>query len=234
MCSTGSTEDVLQQMSKLWSMLDDLSENDPAAYRTLIEKQMKEGAEFRAPPELDTCLCTEILKPKKGLLYINICGWKRVPAPQDSSRPLPVYTGKLETGTNEDQGWYTVLDVALNPVLLQESRENKAEINQVYMLALSFAQKQLGMTLSQEYRVVNSSPNSSPDELHRRLGFQKLSSAPKQPNTGNLSMSKDDVLLEVEDLYYLLVDFPKTVNEDTASAIFNKKKRRLTLKVNVL
>lgn len=45
---------------------------------------------------------------------------------------------------------------------------------------------------------------------------------------------QDDVLLEVEDLYYLLVDFPKTVNEDTASAIFNKKKRRLTLKVNVL
>lgn len=61
MCSTGSTEDVLQQMSKLWSMLDDLSENDPAAYRTLIEKQIKEGAEFRAPPELDSCLCTEIL-----------------------------------------------------------------------------------------------------------------------------------------------------------------------------
>lgn len=78
-----------------------------------------------------------------------------------------------------------MLDVALNPVLLQESRENKAEINQVYMLALSFAQKQLGMTLSQQYRVVNSSPNSSPDELHCRLGFQKLSSAPKQPNTGN-------------------------------------------------
>lgn len=61
MCSTGSTGDVLQQMSKLWSMLDDLSENDPAAYRTLIEKQIKEGAEFRAPPELDSCLCTEIL-----------------------------------------------------------------------------------------------------------------------------------------------------------------------------
>lgn len=45
---------------------------------------------------------------------------------------------------------------------------------------------------------------------------------------------QDDVFLEVEDLYYLLVDFPETVNEDTASAIFNKKKRRLTLKVNVL
>lgn len=75
-----------------------------------------------------------------------------------------------------------MLDVALNPAVLQE---NKAEINQVYMLALNFAQKELGMTLSQQYRVVNSSPNCSPDELHRRLGFQKWSSTPKQPDTGN-------------------------------------------------
>lgn len=44
---------------------------------------------------------------------------------------------------------------------------------------------------------------------------------------------QDDVLLEVEDVYYLLLEFPKTVNEDTASAIFNKKKRRLTMRVDV-
>lgn len=45
---------------------------------------------------------------------------------------------------------------------------------------------------------------------------------------------QDDVLLEVEDVYYLLLEFPKTVSEDTASAIFNKKKRRLTVRVDVL
>lgn len=45
---------------------------------------------------------------------------------------------------------------------------------------------------------------------------------------------QDDILLEVEDLYYLLLEFPQTVNEDTASAIFNRKKRRLTLTVEVV
>lgn len=45
---------------------------------------------------------------------------------------------------------------------------------------------------------------------------------------------QEDVLLEVEDIYYLLLEFPKTVNEDTASAIFSKKKRRLRLTVDVL
>lgn len=61
MFPTGSTEDVLRQVNQVWSMLDDLSQNDPAAYRTFIEKQMKDGAEFNAPPEVDSCLCTEIV-----------------------------------------------------------------------------------------------------------------------------------------------------------------------------
>lgn len=45
---------------------------------------------------------------------------------------------------------------------------------------------------------------------------------------------QDDVLLEVEDLYYLLLKLPESVNEDTAAAVFNKKKQRLTLTVCVL
>ncbi|XP_070826467.1 PIH1 domain-containing protein 2 isoform X1 [Chaetodon trifascialis] len=319
MFSTGRTEDVFRQVNQVWSMLDDLSQHDPAAYRSFIEKQMKEGAEFSAPPELHSCLCTGIVELKKGSLYINICSWKRVPAPQDPSRPLPVCAGKLETDTNEGQGWYTVLDVALNPAVLQDCEKDKAE---VYMLALSFAQQQFGMRVSQQYTVINCSPKSSPDDLYRRLGFQQWAIASKQPDTVflftasqtpaallqqisslrsekqdedtaqiicrpadlkkkdliqvisttfvepqkpeyqlevktdtagvprsmeltvelpkvcsmsdcQLSISKEDVLLEVEDVYYLLLEFPKTVNEDTASAIFNKKKQRLTLTVDL-
>ncbi|XP_047450278.1 PIH1 domain-containing protein 2 [Mugil cephalus] len=317
MSSTGITQDVLQQVDRFWSMLDELSQNDPAAYRKLIEKQMKAGAEFCAQPELHSTLCAEILEPERGPLYINICSWKRVPAPQDRSRPLPVCSGKLERGTSEQQGCYSVLDVALNPTVLQENKEEKAEINQVYVLAMSFAQQQHGIRLSERYTVVKCSPKSNPDELYRRLGFQKTfkqpdtvgqtpgsllqqisslrsekqdeefadqsESRPAEPLKKNLiqvisttfvepqrpeyqlevkadntaggphsfeltvelpkvssmsecqlQMSKDDVLLEVEDVYYLLLEFPKTVNEDTASAVFNKKKRRLTLKVDVV
>ncbi|GAA6225738.1 PIH1 domain-containing protein 2 [Lates japonicus] len=316
MSFAGGTQDVLQRVNQFWSMLDDLSENDPAAYSKFIQKQMGERAEFIAPPELDSCVYTEILEPKKGLLYVNICSWKRVPAPQDPSKPLPVCAGELETDANESQGLYTVLDVALNPVVLDENKQDKTE---VYMLALSFAQQQHGLRLSQQYTVISCSPKSSPDDLHRRLGFQQWPNTSKHPNTASqtpadllqqisslhtekqddepaaqiicrpaehrendliqvisstsvqpqkpeyqlevktdtagvprsveltvelpkvcsmsesqLRISKDDVLLEVEDVYYLLLELPKTVNEDTASAIFNKKKRRLTLKVDIL
>lgn len=61
MTSAGSTEDVLRQANQFWSVLDDLCQNDPAAYRKFIEKQMKEGAEFSAPPQLHSCLRTEIV-----------------------------------------------------------------------------------------------------------------------------------------------------------------------------
>lgn len=57
----------------------------------------------------------------------------------------------------------------------------------------------------------------------------------REANEGKKCFSlQDDVLLEVEDLYYLLLKLPETVDEDTASAVFNKKKQRLTLTVDVL
>ncbi|XP_041669116.1 PIH1 domain-containing protein 2 [Cheilinus undulatus] len=313
MSLTGCTEDVLQQVNHFWSMLDELSENDPASYRKFIEKQMKEGAKFSSPPELDSSLCTDIVGPEKGLLYVNICSWKRVPAPQDPSRPVPVCGGRLETDTNEG---CTVLDLAFNPAVLQESQKDKTEI---YLLALSFAQQQHGLKLSQHYEVINRCPKSSSDDLHHRFGFRQWPNASKQPDPDNqtppsllqqisslrsetqeqqpvaqiipepvehkkkdliqvisstfvqpqkpeyqlevrtdtegvprsmeltvelpkvssvsecqLSISKDDVLLEVEDVYYLLVEFPVIVDEDTVSAIFDKKKRTLTLGVEML
>lgn len=165
-------------------------------------------------------------EPEKGSLYINICSWKRVPAPQDPSKPLPLYAGNLETDTDEGQsekqsraksqtpeitfvlykinyinwcfaGRYTVLDVAFNPAVLQESKKDKTEMNQIYMLALSFAQQLHGFTLSHQYSVVSCSPKSSPYELHCRLRFQQWSSTAKPPDTGRvLSLIIPDTMLQ--------------------------------------
>nr|XP_020470493.1 PIH1 domain-containing protein 2 [Monopterus albus] len=319
MSSASCAKDALQQLSQFWSMLDELSQSDPAAYRKFIQKQMKEGTDFSAPPKLVSCICAEMLEPRKGLLYINICSWKRVPAPQDPSKPLPLCAGTLETDTHEGQGLYTVLDVALNPAVLQEKKEDNTELNQVYMMAMSFACQKHGIRLSQQYTVVSHNPKSSLDDMHRRLGYRRWPDTSRQPDTASespaallqhisslrtekqneelaaqiicgpaehkkknliqvisstfqqpqkpeyqlevktnaegspcsveltvelpkvcsisecqLKISKDDVLLEVEGVYYLLLEFPNAVNEDTASAIFNKKKRRLSLCVAVL
>ncbi|XP_061537403.1 PIH1 domain-containing protein 2 [Phycodurus eques] len=319
MSSTGGPGDVLQQVNQLWSMLDDLCQSDPEAYRSFLEKQVKSGMEYNAPPQIDSCIRIDILEPPGGSLYINICSWKRVPASQDPSKPLPVYAGSLEAHT--DEGAYTVLDIAFNPEVLQDCKKDKAEMDQVYMLARSFAQQQHGLKLSQQYNVVSFCPKNGPEDLRRRLGFQqqqrltadKLSDADRQspdsflqqinslrlakddmgppadivhrpavrkkglievissttfeqpekpeyrlelkahaegfpckleltvelPKISSMSewqlkMSKDDVLLEVEDIYYMLLDLPKSVNENSAVAIFNKRSRRLRVTVDIL
>ncbi|XP_024132921.1 PIH1 domain-containing protein 2 isoform X2 [Oryzias melastigma] len=314
MTSTCNT-DVFGQLSQFWSMLDDLSENDPAAYRKLTE-DLQTGGKHRVQPALHSTVCTQTLEPQTGLLYINICSWNSVPEPQDPNGPLPMCAGTLETGTKE--GWYAVLDVAFNPAALRGTKE-VPDINKVYSVALSFAQQRHGMRLSQEYTVVSCSPKSRSDDLHRRLGSPMQSNSPKQPETASLtpaallkqisslqsekrdenstaqiifgseqrkkkaliqvvsstlveperpeyhlqvksdaagvprsveltvelpkvrsvsecqlSVSEEDVLLQVEDVYYLLLDLPEKANGDTASAIFNKKTRRLTMKVDLL
>lgn len=71
MSFTGSTGDVLQQVNQFVSMLDDLCENDPEAYHKFIEKQMKEGAEYSAPPELHSCLCTDVMVRKVTYYFVN-------------------------------------------------------------------------------------------------------------------------------------------------------------------
>lgn len=91
-------------------------------------------------------------------------------------------------------GWYAVLDVALNPAVLRETGGDKANIKKIYMLALSFAQQQHGMRLSQEYSVVNCSPKSSPEDLHCRLGFQMRSKTSKPPETGKQPFYPDNML----------------------------------------
>lgn len=74
-----------------------------------------------------------------------------------------------------------MLDVALNPAVLQDSKKDKTEI---YMLVLNFTQQQHGIRISQQYTVVSCSPKSSPEDLQRRLGFQQWPNTSKQPDTG--------------------------------------------------
>lgn len=51
------------------------------------------------------CLIT-FQGPKEDVLYINICGWKRVPAAASYSDPVPVCGGRMEKLT-EDKGTKT-------------------------------------------------------------------------------------------------------------------------------
>jgi len=51
---------------------------------------------------------------------------------------------------------------------------------------------------------------------------------------GLVFILKDDILLEVEDIYYLHLPFPELVKEETCIATFSKNKQTLDVLVTVL
>ncbi|XP_043115212.1 PIH1 domain-containing protein 2 [Puntigrus tetrazona] len=312
---------ALQQVNQFWSMLDDMSQNNPEEYRTFIERQLREGAEFHSPPQPHACLRTALLEPKDGILYINVCGWKRVPAPTSYSDPVPVCGGRLETVT-EEKGQYSVIDVAFNPEVLQTAEKDKNEKEKLHLLALNFIRQQHNLKLSQHYKLTKDKLKGRIQDLKQRLMspqtckssaktpqsepapslLQQISSLrlaesnedsniqlsveqenkparsglievisstesdqpqPQQPkhhltvcpdgssssrsmqlsvelpgvrsvSQCQLSISQGDILLEVEDLYYLHLQFPELVKEETCTATFNKKKQTLNVTVAVL
>ncbi|XP_059371130.1 PIH1 domain-containing protein 2 [Carassius carassius] len=312
---------ALQQMNQFWSMLDDMSQNNPEEYRSFIERQLREGAEFHSPPEPHACIRAPLLGPKEGILYINMCGWKRVPAPTSHSDPVPVCGGRLQTVTEEKEQ-YSVVDVAFNPEVLQTAEKDKHEKETLHLLALNFIQQQHNLNLSQSYKLTkdkikgriqdlkqrlmspqmckssakNPQPEPAPSLLQQisslqlaesnedssiqlnierenkpaRSGLIEVISStesdqsqPQQPkhhltvcpdgssssrnlqlnvelpgvrsvSQCQLSISQDDILLEVEDLYYLHLWFPELVKEETCTATFNKKKQILNVTVAVL
>lgn len=92
-------------------------------------------------------------------------------------------------------GGYTVLDVALNPAVL---RDGNVENREVCALALRFAQKHYGLSVRQDFTVIDCSPHSSPDEMYRRLRFRQrpIASEPvKGMEFNNLEMLLSSVLL---------------------------------------
>lgn len=63
MTETGgySKESLLNQAQNVWTMLDEMAENNPDKYKEFIDKQMKEAKEYMKPPEPDMCVQTTLL-----------------------------------------------------------------------------------------------------------------------------------------------------------------------------
>ncbi|XP_015456265.3 PIH1 domain-containing protein 2 [Astyanax mexicanus] len=311
---------VLQQVSQFWSILDDMSQNNPEAYRTFIQRHLREGADCLSPPQPHCCISTSIQRPEKGILYVNLCGWKRVPAPTSPTQPIPVCGGKLETIKEKNEN-YSIVEVAFNPEVLQRAEENTQEKEQIHLLALSFIQQQHKLSLSQQVMITKTKLKGTVQNMIRRLTPQQQqdksspskpltepassllqqisslrmeenkedssiqlsvgqeegkaksglievisstdSSKPQQPkhqitvcsessdsswilklnvelpgvcsvSQCHLSITQDDVLLEVDDMYYLHLRWPESVNEETCCAAFHKKKHMLIVTADLL
>ncbi|XP_040181354.1 PIH1 domain-containing protein 2 isoform X1 [Rana temporaria] len=317
MNSKVTPNELLSQVNQFWSLLDDMAENSPDSYKTFIQRHMNEGKDFMKPPEPFLCIQTKILLPEERLLFINICGWKRVPAPQSDLDPVPLIAGKLQ-----DTSEGTVIDIAYSPVVLKGAESDRVEQNPLIRLAMKYIEQQHKVTLCHSYHIAPFRQKGNLQTLRNNLDGQQKKPKPtkekseKAPNTSlleqlknisvsadekekpsprieimkesdpkpgkaglievicstelneedlltppqhelsivnnpsgkpqkiiltaalhgvrsvsecDLSVSKDDLLLEVPGKYRLLLNLPVLVNEDSTTATYNKANDTLTV-----
>ncbi|XP_048837757.1 PIH1 domain-containing protein 2 isoform X2 [Brienomyrus brachyistius] len=247
---------------QLWAMLDDMADSDPEGYQAFIRQQLQEGADFCAPPEPQYCLRTHILGPEERVLYINVCGWKRVPRPDSPAHAVPLCGGRLEM-VSEGPETYYVLDVAFNPEVLRGEQEGDRRAWSA-RLAVDFVQQQHDLQVSQGYTVAKTHLMGSERSLHERLASSRRAVAPdlvptdasflqqisslrsraddppvvlapfEQPGPQTPPLIQDDILLQVEDLYRLHLELPAAVREEETTAVFNRKRETLSVSLPLL
>ncbi|XP_021028929.1 PIH1 domain-containing protein 2 isoform X3 [Mus caroli] len=148
---TVSSKGLLTHISQFWSMLDDLAENDPERYRNFIQQELKDGKQLCVNPEPQLCIQTKILKPKEKVLFINLCQWERIPAPQSATHPVPISVGRPEDSVEASDA-YTIIDVAYNPGVLQAAEKDQGIKDQLIRMAMLCIEERLQFTLGHSYR----------------------------------------------------------------------------------
>ncbi|XP_069732761.1 PIH1 domain-containing protein 2 [Phaenicophaeus curvirostris] len=295
---------ALALASQLWALLDEMAESDPRAYWRLQRR-------LQGRPEPHLSLRGRA-QGASGPLFINICSWKRVPAPQGPSDPTPVSTGRLEEVT-EGEALYSIIDVAFNPDVLQRGEENPEHTEHLIRLTLKFVEERCNLVLSDSYTMESFRLKGSLEAMQQRLAggwmpapflsqhtkkeltldqvlhaaeaedagnapvllreegtaqskaclIEEIASCemPEKPSTPayelttvrdanknplrielrvelpragsvaecDLSISKDDLIIEVPGKYKLQLDLPEPVDEEAATATFNKGKRVLVV-----
>ncbi|XP_005110123.1 PIH1 domain-containing protein 2 [Aplysia californica] len=151
-----STEGMSAQAQQIWGMLDDMAQNNPAAYRNFIQKQLKDGKEYMAPPEPHMCVHVLLLTKPSAPLFINFCAWKRIPEPKSSQDPVPV-TGTTLSQEKDKKGSFSLASVAFHPRVLEEygrNAKNPADGDTLIQLALDYIEAEQKVKVARTYTIL--------------------------------------------------------------------------------
>ncbi|KAM7082878.1 PIH1 domain-containing protein 2 [Ciconia maguari] len=173
---------ALARAAQLWSLLDEMAENEPQAYRRLLRQQRAEAERLCAPPEPHLCLRARPAGVVRGPLFINVCSWKRVPAPKVPTDPTPVSAGPLEEVSGEGD-LYSIIDIAYNPDVLQRGEENPEKMEHLIHLTLKFVEERCNLILSYLYTIESFKLKGSLETMQQRLKGRQMPTPHLTQNT---------------------------------------------------
>ncbi|NWY49221.1 PIHD2 protein, partial [Chionis minor] len=129
-------------------------------------------------------------------LFINVCGWKRVPAPKAPTDPTPVGAGPLEEASGEGDP-YSIIDIAYNPDVLQRGEENPEKMKHLIHLTLRFVEERCNLTLSYSYTIESFKLKGSLERMQQRLKGRQLPTPHLSQNTKK-ELTLDQLLHSME------------------------------------
>ncbi|KAK3107152.1 hypothetical protein FSP39_008233 [Pinctada imbricata] len=186
-------DSMMKQAQNIWTMLDEMAENNPQAYQKFINEKTKKGMEYMKPPEPHMCVQTIMLRPDQMTYFINFCCWNRVPEPKSSEDAVPVGGTTVFSDTEEDQEKFSYSAVAFNPKILEEyGRKTKYpnDRDTLVMLAIDYIQAQHNVTLSRNYTLLGES-------IPYKGNLRKMQKA----FTGKSDQEMDEQLSELENSF---------------------------------
>ncbi|XP_031455843.1 PIH1 domain-containing protein 2 isoform X2 [Phasianus colchicus] len=192
----------------LWALLDEMAENEPQAYRRLLRERRAQAERFCARPEPRLCVRAlpvagerrRELRASCGPLFVNVCGWRRVPAPTEPRARIPVIAGPMEEAAAGGGASYSVIDIAYNPDVLQRREENPEAMEHLIHLMLKFVEERCNLSLSRSYKIESFKLKGSPERMWQRLKGRQLPPPHLGQNTEK-ELTLDQLLrsMEVED-----------------------------------
>ena len=121
-------------------------------------------------------------------VFVNICGWERMPAPKSDRDPIPVMVGELHT---EGDPQFSVIDAVINPIALKGVDNNKDHKNLLAHVALDYIEAVKSIRLSRKYKTLKAKYKGDPKQLRRFLKAPASLSGKKRENAAGTSVPSD-------------------------------------------
>ncbi|XP_062572918.1 PIH1 domain-containing protein 2-like [Saccostrea cucullata] len=150
-------DSMMKQAQSIWTMLDEMAENNPQAYRKFIDKHMTEGKEYMKPAEPHMCVMTMVTSTKRRY-FINFCSWNKIPEPKTPEDAIPV-AGTRVLQDKDENGEFSYSGVAFNPKILEEfgiDCKNSSDRTALINLAIDYVHNQHKITLSRSFSILPS------------------------------------------------------------------------------
>eukprot|EP00117_Sycon_ciliatum_P045743 scpid62631/ scgid32842/ PIH1 domain-containing protein 2 len=141
--------DISREAQRIWSMLDEMAEENPESYKKFVETNIREGKELFEPPIPFRCFQTKLLS-SKDKLFINICSYSRIKKPQPNTT-VSTLAGEILSGFYYRGERVQCVAVAFHPDMIEKMKSSREDEYDLMCMVIRFLQDMRKVSISSEF-----------------------------------------------------------------------------------